>query len=366
MTDEQLDRMIRAADPYRPEVIGHLDGAAENLLGEIMSVPTIDRVAEPPSTRVWVRRGVRGGLVAAGVAAVVLAGVFAVSIVDGDEPGNHQVLPGTSPTSDSTSEATRPTSHSEMVLKAAERNPRLLIDQPGWKATTVYGFAEKAGTISFSNGARSLEMNWYPADQYNSYRKDRLSDSKPEPVKIDGQPGELFRYSDSDFAVQLQPRGDSFVELRTEGAWTRGEFDRVIADVVQVDVPTWLAALPPEIVTPGRVAERAAEVLADVPLPPGFDTAALSDLGTNDAYQFGAGVTSRVGCGWIAEWERAKQAGDAAAVKRAADALRSSHKWKVLLQMNDEGDWSEAFWETADKVAGGNPPRGYRQVLGCE
>ncbi len=107
-------------------------------------------------------------------------------------------------------------------------------------------------------------------------------------------------------------------------------------------------------------------MLADVPLPPGFDTVALNDIGTNDPYQFGARVTSRVGCGWIAERLRAKNAGDTAALQRAADALRGSHEWKVLHQMDEQGDWPEVFWETADQVAAGNPPAGYRLALGCE
>jgi hypothetical protein len=360
MTDEQFDRMVRDADPYRPGVIRHLDGVAQNLLEEIMSVPTLDCVAKPPERRRRARRGMVSSLAGAGVAAAALAGFLAVSIMNPEYPGGRQASPAT------TSEGTKAVSYSSAALKAAEQNPRLLVDQPGWKATTVYGFAEENGTIAFSNGGRQLEMNWYPADQYDGYRKDRLEVSKPEPVKVDGRPGELFRYSASDFAAMLRPRDGSFVELRTGGAWTRAEFDQVLADVVQVDVRTWLAALPAEIVTPGRVEDQAAKVLADVPLPPGFDTAALNDVGTNDAYQFGAKVTSRVGCGWIAEWLRAKKAGDDAAVQRAGDALRSSHKWKVLHQMDDGGHWPEVFWETADKVAAGKAPAGYGEALGCE
>lgn len=107
-------------------------------------------------------------------------------------------------------------------------------------------------------------------------------------------------------------------------------------------------------------------MLADVPLPPGFDAAtALKGLGTNDAYQFGAQVTGRVGCAWIAEWERARRVGDDAAAQRAADALLSSHDWKVLHDMNDEGDWPEVFWSIADQVAAGNPPVGYKLGIGC-
>jgi hypothetical protein len=253
-----------------------------------------------------------------------------------------------------------------MVLKAAEQNPRLLIHEPGWKATIVYGFASDTGTIEFSNGPRQLAMNWYPADQYQGYYEDRLKVSKAEPVKVDDRPGALFRYSASDFAVMLRPQDGSFVEMRTGGAWNRTDFNRVLADVVHVDTRTWLAALPAEIVTPDRVDERAAKVLAGVPLPPGFDKATLNDLGTNDPYQFGAGVTSRVGCGWIAEWLRARTAGDKAAVKKAADALSSSHKWKVLNDMNAAGDWPEVFWQIADEVAAGNEPVRYKDALACQ
>jgi hypothetical protein len=58
-------------------------------------------------------------------------------------------------------------------------------------------------------------------------------------------------------------------------------------------------------------------VLADVPLPPGFDPATAGEgLGTNDAYQFGAQVTGRVGCAWIAEWERARQVGNACGARK--------------------------------------------------
>jgi hypothetical protein len=359
MTDEHLDRMVRDADPYRPEVVRHLDGSALNLLEEIMSVPILEPATEPepPGLRPRSRRDLVRGLAGVGVAAALLAGVLAVSVLR-DQADRPVTSPGTS-------DPGGPVVYPAMVLKAAEENPRLLIDEPGWKVTTVYGFAEEEGTIAFRNGARELEMNWYPSGRYDVYREDRLRKSRPEPVKVDGWPADLFRYSAGDFAVMLRPRDGSFVELRTGGTWTRGDVDQVLAHVIRVDARTWLAALPAEIVTPQRVDERAVEVLADVPLPPGFDTATLNDLGTNDAYQFGAQVTGRVGCGWIAEWLRAKKAGDDAAVQRAADALRSSHRWAVLKRMDDSGDWPEVFWTIADEVAAGDLPAGYRTALGC-
>lgn len=358
MTDEQLDRLIRDADPYRPDVVGRLDGAEQTLLEEIMSEPVLvpDRAAAPPHPR----RALARRLVGAVAAAAVLIGIIAFAAVQRREADSN---PTAGPTAESTTGAS--IRFSAVALKVAEENPRLLIAEPGWKATTVYGFAEKNGTIAFSNGGRSLEMNWYPAKEYDGYYTDRLNVSKPEPATVDGLPGSLFRYSASDFAIMLRPRDGVFVELRTSGNWTRADFDRVVVDIKRVDVQTWLAALPPEIVKPGAVQDAAAKVLADVPVPPGFDRAALNGLGVNDPYQFGALVTARVGCGWIAEWQRAKKAGDAAATQRAVAALQGSHNWRVLKEMVDQGDWSEVFWEYADKVAAGELPAGYAQGLGC-
>jgi hypothetical protein len=338
MIDEQLDRMVRDVDPYRP--LGHLDGAREALLEEIMS--------DPVARRRPVRR-FAGAL----VAAAVLAAALTVSTLARDDA---QVA---------TDAAGQPVVYTPAAMKAAEEHPRLLIDQPGWKVKTVYGFASKSGTVNFGNGGKQLAMNWYPADQYAGHHADRRHVSAPQPATVDGWPGDLFRYSDTDYAVMLRPRDGAFVELRGSG-WPRAEFEAVLGHVVRADVRTWLAALPPEIVTPDRVAQRAAEVLADIPLPPGFDTATFADGGASDPYQFGALVTGRVGCAWIDEWQRAKKAGDEAAVRRAADALRGSHQWKVLNEMVDEGDWSEVFWEIADQTAAGKLPEYYASGLGCE
>ncbi|MFU8870998.1 hypothetical protein [Micromonospora sp. SL4-19] len=355
MTDKHLDQMVRDADPYRPDVIGHLDGAQQALLEEIMSVPTLHRVLEPPQARPPAPRSMVRRTAGALAAAAILAGVLALPAVLPEHQDDSLAAPtGT------------PIAYSAAALKAAEDNPRLLINRPGWKVTTVYGFAKQQGTIRFRNGRQELEMNWYPAGPYDGFYADRLTVSKPEPVTVDSFPGDLFIYNVGDFEVLLRPRDGVFVGLRTGGNWTRDTFDQVLTDVVRVDVRTWLAALPPEIVTPGRVAAEAARMLADVPLPPKFDTATLDGIGANDPYQFGTAVTGRVGCAWAAEWVRAKRTGDDAALQRATEALRSSHQWRVLHQMNEKGDWPEVFWKIADEFVAGNPRATYAQGLGCD
>jgi hypothetical protein len=218
----------------------------------------------------------------------------------------------------------------------------------------VYGFTKEKGTIAFTNGDRELEMDWYPADQYDGYYKDRLGVSAPDPARMAGQDGALFTYSRSDFAIMAKPDGGSFVELRTGGRWTRAEFLAVVADIEKVDVDTWLAALPPEVVKPDGARDAVASMLADIPRPPGFDAAKLEDLGPSDRYQLGAEVTQAVTCGWFDEWQRATTAGDNAAETRAVEALQSSHHWKILGEMNARGDMPEVIWSVADRVAAGH------------
>jgi hypothetical protein len=334
------DDMLRDADPYRPEVMRHLDGADQDLLDDI--------VAERRPSRL--RRFAGPIAAAAAVTAVVTVAAL-------------QSRPGSSPVAEPAASAS---ASPAIALKAVEDSPRLLIEEPGWKATTVYGFAGQSGTVSFANGPRELEFDWYPASAYDSYYQDRLNVSPPVAVTVDGMAGNRFTYSATDYAVMLKPRNGLFVEMRTgPTGWTPKSFAATLTHIKQVDARTFLAAMPPEIVTPERAGPAADKVLVDIPLPPGFTKAALQDLGANDPYQFGAEVTKVVGCGWIADWKRARAAGNEAEVKRAQNAMESSHHWQVLNQMNAAGEWPESFWEIADSMAKGRLVSGSEESLEC-
>ena len=350
MTEQRFDRKIHDADPYRPEIAESLAGTEQHLLEEIMS--------EPQPRRAVFRRA---AFTLAAAAVLVIA--VAMSLVFRSQPSQTQAIvpPGAAVPEQKQAPAMTPAAWQKM----AEEAPRLIVDEDGWKVTHAYGFADHTGTMAFGKGKQNLEMNWYPAGQYQGYRKDRDGVSKPEPATVDGWKGQTIRYSATDHATMLEPRDGVFVELRGQGLADRAAYDELLTHVKRVDVKTWLAALPPEIVTPDKAHDAAAKILADVPLPPGFDPAKVKYEGTNDPYQFGARVTSEVGCRWIAEWDRAKKAGDKPATDKAADALKSSHDWKVLNDMNAEGDWPEVFWEYSDKIALGELPRDYKTGLGC-
>ncbi|BBH67751.1 hypothetical protein ACTI_44360 [Actinoplanes sp. OR16] len=349
MSDERLND----ADPYRPDVVARLDGAEQHLLEEIMSTPHLDAV---PLRRTLARR-----LTMAVAAAAVLAVAVTAATVARREPvepysGALGVAEGGGPAVNGW----------ELDLKAAENLPRLIIDEPGWTPTSVYGFDQEDGSITFQNGGRGLSMNWYAAKHYQSYYDDRLEVSKPEWTTLAGVEASVVTYSESDFAAMRKPQDGTFVELRVEGGdWTRATFDELLPKVVKVDAETFLKSLPDEIITPGDVREEAPKLLADVPLPPGFDIASLEKGGANDPYQFGAFVAGQVTCGWIGEYQRADEAGDDAAAKKAAAALATSRQWKVLQDMNAAGDYPEVVWDLADKVGGGEVPEWYKDGLGC-
>lgn len=353
MTDERFDQKLRAADPFRPELAARLDGAEQHLLEEIMSVPAM-RVAEttPAGKRLLVPLAT----------AAALLGVLSLLVTFRSQPdAPRAIIPPVAP-AERTPLMTR-----AAWLKFAEHSPRLLIDQDGWKIVSVDGFSagDRRGALGFEKSGLRLDMDWFDAKFYPEYRDDRAGVSPPEPVTVDGWKGFTVRYTANDFATVLEPRDGVFVELRFQGAMDEAGYDQVLLHVKRTDVPNWLAVMPPEVVTPDRVREAAAEVLAGVPQPPGFDVKSLDGIGTNDAYEFRARVVGAVGCGWIEEWDRARRAGDDAAATKAEDVLGGSRQWRVLNEMKDEGGYPETFWHYADRVAAGKAPGAYESALSC-
>ncbi|WP_405432876.1 hypothetical protein [Micromonospora sp. NBC_00617] len=349
-TEERVDQLVRDADPGGLGMVGDLGGVKQALLEDILSESLVRRSVGMPPRRLWVRRF--AGVMAA--AAVLLSIVPASIVLRGQSEEG-----GASPIASADAGVV----YSAAAMAVAQRNPRLLIDRVGWKVSGLSEFTADFGTITFRQGGRELEMTWYPESGYADRRTDRLDVGPPKSVRVDGWPADLFQYFAGDYAVLVSPRDGLFVEMRTSGNWSRKDLDRVLENIVRVDARTWLAALPAEMVRPPG--ERAVKVLAGVPLPPGFDVAAFEEIGLGDSFHFALDVTSRVGCAWIDRWQRATAGGDEEAARQAADALRGSHGWRVLRDMDQASDWPEVFWKYADEVAAGTSPTGYSQALGC-
>lgn len=357
MNDDYIDQFVCAADPYDPTAFGDLQGAKQELLEEIMSQPPVKQLIPRGRRRVLFASVT---LVAAAALTVALA---APTLLSHDNETPHVATPTHGQTVNTDKGQIV---YAAAVVKAAEQNPRLLIDERGWKVTHVNGFSEDTGTIAFAKGDLDLEMNWYPADQHDGYYEDRLDVSKPETMTAAGQPGALFRYSANDFEILLEPDGSSFAAMRTGGNWKdKAAILAVFAKVKKVDVQTWLDALPPEIVTPGRADTVTNEITADIALPPGFDKTKYDNLGINDRYQFGVKVVDDVVCDWLTTWEQSATAGDKATVQQAVDALKDSRHWKILKEMDASGHYPDGIWQIADQVAPGQNPVRFREIMGC-
>lgn len=340
------DERLLDADPYRT-IAGRLDGAEQHLLEEIMSTPLV------PSLPVHRRRRRLLGAVAA--AAVVTGVIGASTLLPGRSAPPPPVAAASPSAAPSASTGGAGAGH-QLDLAFATSHPRLLIDEPGWKLQVIYGFTGGTGTVDFTKGGRGVDITWYKAEYYQSYFEDRLDVSKPRATRVAGVPANVFTYSRTDFAVMLDPRDGTFVEIRVQGGEvTRSYFDDLLKRIKRVDPEEFLAALPPEVVTPGEAEAEADKTLTGVPRPPGLDTGKLGLDGAYTPYQFRARVVKLVACGWAAEWVRADQAGDDMAAETAVAALRSSRNWPVLKDMHEAkaGGWAEMLWEvTGEKTPG--------------
>jgi hypothetical protein len=322
----------------------------DELLAELLATP--HDVPDHPPTHLRHRRVLRVALAGVAAAAVAAVGVTVVVQRPAGAPGAAPSAgPSESTSSGPGSSATAIGEFPTRLVAMAERMPRILLDDPGWTVDTVYGFGKKDGTLGFRHGDQYLELNWYPASAYDGYFHDREDDPSiaHAATQLFGGEARLFTYSSSDHATMLRPDGRSFVELRG-GGLTEKQYLELTSHLRQVSVREFLEAMPASVVVPGKEDTAAQQVLADIPVPPGFAFKPNGDV--DDSYQFGAAVTGQVFCAWAEVY----RTGGAAAKKQAVTALESSHHWKVLADMNARGDWPEAIWEYADRVAAGDPP----------
>lgn len=321
------------------------DGRVE-LLEEIMASPVIDRTVRtdpdrPRHTQRWV-----GSIAAA--AAIIAVAAIPLWLTQGDDPAAEQEAP-----------------FSSVVEGIGER---ALLTTAGWTVENV-NESEYGGEISYANGDKSLQIVWYPADQYQSYVSDRERINHPEvdpgeAVDVLGASSRLWAYSSQDHTVILPPGDKFFLEVRADGM-DKPAFIAILGDLRHVDRAGLEAALPERFVTKEERSAAIAEILDAIgTLPPGLKAAEVTST-EPDRYHLGADVSGAVACGWIAEFGRAKDAGSESRMTAATDALQASKHWPILLEMDERGDYSEVVWDYADEVAAGSVPEGYRQGLGC-
>jgi hypothetical protein len=321
------------------------DGRVE-LLEEIMASPVVDRSIRtdpdrPRHTQRWVAS-------IAAAAAIIAVAAIPLWLTRVDDPAAEQEAPFAS-----------------IVEGMGER---ALLTTAGWTVEHV-SESEYGGEISYVNGDKSLQVVWYPADQYQSYVTDRQHINHPEvdpgeAVDVLGAASRMWAYTSHDHTVILPPGDTFFLEVRADGM-DKQAFVAILGDLQHVDRAGLEAALPSRFVTKAERSAAIAEILDEIgELPPGLKASDVTST-EPDRYHLGADVSGAVACGWIAEFGRAKDAGNESRMTAAMDALQGSKQWPILLEMDERGDYPDVVWDYADAVAAGSVPEGYRQGLGC-
>jgi hypothetical protein len=340
MNDRELDRLVARANPLDRNVVRQLPTReVEHALSEeiiTMIEPTTQKV------RGWRRRAVVVAAAATAAAAVIVA---ATGILI---PRGHPAAPASA--------------YAAEVRAVAEASPRLLIDLPGWKVTHVETFSASEGEMTLANAKGSghhwISVSWRDASMYQTMLTDRGFDHAKKPVKLLGQTGTQFDYSGSkEFITILPPQGKNFVELSGEAP--EKNYQYLLGKLQVVDVDTWLDAMPESVVKPADGKQVVTQMLADIPVPAGFDPAVLYKQEANDRYDVGAQVVMSVTCRWLHQWADAKKSGDAQRVQQAVNAMKTSRSWKVLREMKLEGDYPDKVWEVADAIAKPGTPADY-------
>lgn len=259
--------------------------------------------------------------------------------------------------------------------------PRLLVTAPGWELTRADEPSADGGEMNFAGPDGRLALEWQ-AGAYDAWL-DRLMDDVAEnetKVRLDdlsvaGHQAAVFRvgHDGSDY-VAVWAEGDYAVKL-TSMFSGGAPFDDLAASVRDVDPQAWFAAMPADVVRPADRAAVVDQMLADVPLPAGYDRAGFeADNGlVADRFHLGARVTQAAACGWVGQWVDATAADDTAAAQQAVDAMDTSFDWDVLQEMSSSSMFPQSVWDFATAIAtdgtvspGVPVADAYVEALGCQ
>lgn len=370
---DALMTRARRIDPAAGDAFEGLAVSADGqaMLAAILESPPQrrDQVAGPTAIR---RRKLRLGpiarrTIAIGVAAAVVLGIATIGSPDRETRAPRSVW-------------------SAELVGIAKQAPRLLLSGAEWRVTRADEFSADSGEMIFENGRGCtlapakegcywMSLDWRPADTHADYLADRKrgSDSSSK-ATIDGHQAIVFEYDHTALGTTYQAMwldGAHSLELRSDVIRSLHEFEAIAATLRQVDVDTWLSAMPESVVTPADRDDAIDRIVADIPIPSNVD---LDDLRDNQEVREGEAleyqVVQTVICGWIGQWIDARKAGDEAGVRRAVEAMTGSRDWAA---MKAYGGRSYVF-DVADAMANGTEVNGntslptgvaYQRHVGC-
>lgn len=310
-----LAAMTAANPTSAAELRRQIDGAElERALTRAVALGRTPSQPIPAGDRVAIERGRRPATLGLGLAAIAaIAALFFLAGGLGGSSGGHPEF-------------------AAAAIRVAEANPRPLVTAPGWEVVRADQFEPDSGELTFSDGSHRFDVHWYPARFYGMYLRDRADVSPLEHGSLLGQRATTVEYSPEEFATMLTPQGSIFIEVRGN-LGSRAAYDEILRSLRRVDVETWLEAMPPSTVRPQARAKAVDRMLRGIPLPPGFDAAALQAEGSiASKSSLAVDVGNAVACAWVETWISARAAGDGAAAEQAVEAVASSPDWPIVRQ----------------------------------
>jgi hypothetical protein len=341
MTRTETDAALAAANPLtdRTAAALPLHGAEVELIERIAATPVGSR---PPRAHAIPGRR-RLAVLLAATAAVV---VGLTLLPSGDRDG------GPAP------------AFAASLIRFANASPLALLKLPGWHVVYADEESNGFGEIHFVRGpadadgtpqgatfrdqtslaGRVASLTWGPL---NPAPRKYVAGGHQAAATGLGVTARRFVYEGGsrrafDISALMIDRGRvlTFRATVTDMAMFRAELRALDA----VDTATWLRAMPPSVVKSAASSDTIRLMLKGIPLPPGFDAARIRGARlVHDRYQLGAAVTGTIACMWIAEWNRARAAGDTATVKRAIAAMATAPRWPILRQMARAGGWTQVL-----------------------
>jgi hypothetical protein len=293
----------------------------------------------------------------------------ATGAVEAGEPLPERVT--TTPPATTLPAATVPDEAVELTERGPGAQPPRYLLPVDWHVTRV-DEQDRDGEMTFERDGSTLDLHWRTGS-FHEWLEDRSHDAERlADVEVDGGRAAVFAsgrgfftglWQAGDFTFEFRvgvtapsppetQSGTSPPELNPSATLTADQFAGLLRSLRTTTLRDWLAAVPEQVV---RLDERPHEVdamLADVPLPPGFDTADLKrgEL-VKDRYQLGATVISAVSCEWIDRWAAARRAGDRAGVALASGAMARVADSAILREMADQGGYTSVLKDFAAATA---------------
>ncbi len=304
---------LTAANPLTDEAAAQLPLAdAEQEMLELIAAQPLG--PGTPARRAGLR-GPRPRLVLVAAAAIIAVVVVLAALPSGGRDGGPTAAYGAE------------------LVHFAQASPLVLLEATGWHVDYADEYSAQQGEMHYVRDGVEADLFWRSGPLAGWVRDRAASASVRTSGHVLGTGAQVFEYRGGHPGAQditaLWSYDGRVLEFRTTVADIPA-YLRLLGALRTVDAATWLDALPASVVRSAQRAGTIKAMLRGIPLPPGFDPAAIpgSRL-VSDRYQLGAAVT-----GWSPAVAPRLVAGSPTAAT-GTPSTRRSRRWPPRRDLAD-------------------------------